>query len=91
MESKVLKTLQIDSLLLMLYDWMEFPDANAINNLYAYDLEGERLWIAEARYPGDFFVNIVDNNGQLIATSWSCFSCLPDPKTGRITDANFSK
>lgn len=91
MEFNVLETLQFDSLLLVLYDWIAFPDANAINNLYAYDLEGERLWVAEARYPGDFFVGVTSNNGQLIATTWRCFGCLLDLKTGKIMDSVFTK
>ncbi|MET4074609.1 hypothetical protein [Hymenobacter sp. UYCo722] len=91
MEFNVLKTLQFGGLLLVLYDWMAFPNATTINNLYAYNLEGERLWIAEAKYPGDFFVGVAENNGQLIATTWSCFSCLVDPETGKTIKATFTK
>jgi len=91
MELKVLKTLQFGDKLLVIYDWMEFPDPKAVDNLCAYDADGGRLWIAKGLYPGDFFVGVSDNKGVLIGTTWSCFGCTLDPETGEIIDSVFTK
>lgn len=91
MEFKVLETLQFGSILLVLYDWMVFPDANAINNLYAYDLESKRLWIAQARRPGDFFTGFVGDGEFLRVATWDCSCCTIDLSTGGIIDSVFTK
>lgn len=47
MELKVLRKLQFGEMLLVIYDWMEFAREEPTLNLYAYDANGGRLWIAE--------------------------------------------
>ena len=57
MEFKVFKTQQFDDLLLVIYDWMEFPDSKAVRNLYAYDIERERIWGGGPKL-GDFSISL---------------------------------
>lgn len=91
MEFKVFETLQFGEILLVIYDWMQFPDSQLIRNLYAYDLEGERLWIAEQRRPGDFFTGFVGDGKLLRVATWDCFCCTLDPGTGKIAHSFFTK
>ena len=91
MEFKVFETQRFGDLLLVIYDWMEFPDSKAVRNLYAYDLEGERLWIAQARRSGDFFTRFVGDCKLLRVATWDCFCCTIDPENGAIIDSVFTK
>lgn len=91
MEFKVFETQQFGDLLLVIYDWMEFPDSKSVRNLYAYDSAGERLWIAQTRRVGDFFTGFVGDGKFLRVATWDCFCCTIDPKTGDIVDSVFTK
>ncbi|WP_210519075.1 hypothetical protein [Hymenobacter terricola] len=83
--------LQFADKLFVIYDWTTFPDKHAIRNLYAYDSEGERLWIAEERRSGDFFTGFVGDGKLLQAATWDCFCCTLTPETGEILDSYFTK
>lgn len=86
MEFKVIETLQFGDLLLVIYD----PNG-PIRNLYAYDAQGERLWIAENRRSRDAFTGFVGDGKLLRVATWDCFCCTLDPETGKITDSVFTK
>ncbi|MFD1470130.1 hypothetical protein ACFQ48_18015 [Hymenobacter caeli] len=90
-EFNALRTFQFGDTLLVIYDWMQFPQKNSIRNLYAYDAHGERLWIAEERRPGDFFTGFAGDGQSLKVTTWDCFCCILDPKTGKIINCKFVK
>ena len=91
MEFIVFETQRFGDLLLVIYDWIEFPDSKAVRNLYAYDLEGGIIWIGQARRPGDFFTGFVGDGKLLRVATWDCFCCTIDPKTGDIIDSIFTK
>lgn len=91
MEFRVLQTLQFEDKLLVIYDWMKFPFAGPVRNLYAYDAEGGSLWIAEARQLGDFYTGFVGDGRQIKAATWDCFCCTLDPETGRIIYSEWTK
>jgi hypothetical protein len=86
MEFKVLETRQYADMLLVIYD-----PRGPIRNLYAYDVEGERLWIAENRMPQDFYTGFVGDGSQLQVSTWECFCCTLDPETGKIIASRFTK
>ncbi|QKG57233.1 hypothetical protein GKZ68_11760 [Hymenobacter sp. BRD128] len=91
MEFKVLETLQFEDKLLVIYDWIRLSFAGPIRNLYAYDAEGGRVWIAESRRLGDFYTGFVGDGRLLKATTWDCFCCTLDPETGKIVESIFTK
>jgi len=86
MEFRVIETFQLDGKLFVIYD----PNG-PLNNLYAYDEEGERLWIAENRRPRDPFTGFVGDGHSLKAATWDCFCCTLDPETGKIITSEFTK
>lgn len=86
MEFRVLETLQFEDKLLVIYD----PNG-PVQNLYAFDAEGERLWIAENRMPRDAYTGFVGDGTLLQAATWDCFCCTLDPETGLILDSKFTK
>ena len=60
-------------------------------NLYAVNLEGETIWIAELPFSPDCFLNIFIENDQLYAYSFSAYECLIDLETGKIKEKVFTK
>jgi len=91
MEFRVLETRQFEDKLLVIYDWMKFPFASSIRNLYAYDAEGGRLWVAEARRLGYFYTGFAGDGRLVKAATWDCFCCTLDPETGKIIEEVFTK
>lgn len=86
MEFKVLQTLQFEDKLLVIYD----PNG-PIRNLYAYDAEGERLWIAENRVPQDAYTSVAAYGEILLATTWECFCCTLDLATGKVISSEWTR
>jgi len=70
---------------------MEFPDTKPIRNLYAYSLKGDRCWIAEERYSGDFFTGFIGDGKLIRVATWNRFCCTLDPETGKIVGSVFTK
>ncbi|AMJ65808.1 hypothetical protein [Hymenobacter sp. PAMC 26628] len=91
MEFKVLETQQFEEVLLVIYNWMEFSREVPTLNLYAYGLDGGRLWIAEERHSGDFFTGFVGGRKMIRVSTWDCFLCTLDPATGKIVGSEFAK
>ncbi|GAA4507790.1 hypothetical protein GCM10023172_38970 [Hymenobacter ginsengisoli] len=91
MEFNVLATRQFGNKLVVIYDWMNFPFAGPVRNLYAYDAEGGRAWIAEARRLGDFYTDFVGDGTLLQAATFDCFCCTLDPETGKIIRSELTK
>ena len=65
MEFNALRALQFGDTLLITYNWMQFPQPDSIRSFYAYRADGERLWIAEERRPGDFFTDFMGEGQSL--------------------------
>ena len=86
MEFKVLQTFQFEDKLLVVYD----PNG-PMRNLYAYDAEGERLWIAENRMPQDAYTSVAANGKILLATTWEYFCCMLDPATGKVISSAWTR
>lgn len=91
MELKVLRTLQFGEMLLVICDWMEFAREEPTLNLYAYDANGGRLWIAEERHLDDFFTGFVGDGQSLQVSTWNGFCCTLDAETGKIISSEFTK
>ena len=86
MKIKVCDTLRFGDMQLVLYDPKSVPQ-----NLYAYDVRGGLLWIAESQQPRDPYMGIVRDGKILQAHTWNCFTCTLDPATGKIIDSVFTK
>ena len=63
--------------------WGVFP------NLYAFDKQGNQLWIAELSIYGSYY-KIEVTGGRIVAIAPSC-DCLINPQNGKIMEEIFTK
>jgi len=51
----ILEAIEIDNVIIVIYDYMEFSNKKAAKNLVGLNTEGEQLWVARnpTGYPGD--------------------------------------
>ncbi len=75
----------------VVFDYMELPKHKRCENLWALDLNGNRLWVAEAPdSPANSYVNLVSTE-PLKAWNFACFVCTLDSVSGRLVEAEFTK
>ena len=88
----VMDARDIDGLVVVLCNWMAFPQDGPARNLFAYDQDGKLLWRA-----GDIGWGTTDawtgitSEDPLVAFNFACFSCTIDPASGKVLDQRFTK
>lgn len=88
----VLDARQIGSVVVVLYDYMEFPAEDPAKNLFAYALNGQLLWRAEDIGQGqtDGYTNIISEE-PLVVGNFAGFNCRIDLETGHVLSKEFTK
>jgi hypothetical protein len=76
----------------VIYDWMAFPTDKPARNLIAYDLTGNRLWVAEDLGMGDAdgYVGF-ESPMPLIVYNFAGYACMIDEESGRVLGSRFTK
>ncbi|TFW08104.1 hypothetical protein E4K72_08055 [Oxalobacteraceae bacterium OM1] len=75
----------------VVFDYMEFDKSERCENLWAIDLEGNRVWIAEAPdVPANAYVSLISTQ-PLKAWNFACYICTLEPECGRLIEAEFAK
>jgi hypothetical protein len=89
---RVLLARRIGDRVLVIFDYMEFPNGRPAQNLVAYDLHQQELWRAESPEGGgaDAYVNFISES-PLTAWNFACYACTIDPETGRLIEKQFTK
>lgn len=89
--TKVVET--IDTLFgtLVREDYYGYPRSES--NLYLVDHHGKPLWFAERAMDDDAYANPIHElkEGSFKCSSWNCFDCEIDLKTGKLIHAAFTK
>lgn len=77
---------------LVLYDWSD-DQTPRLQNLVRIDRDGAVMWIAELpeNTVPDCFVSVMLEADIIKAGTWSCYSIMLDPATGRIQSQIFVK
>jgi hypothetical protein len=90
-EYSVLDKVELDDLVLVIYDYMEFQKGEAQNNLIAYDKNGTKVWVAES--PGNrvsAYYKFVSTS-PLVANSFCSHTCTINNSTGKLIKKVFYK
>ncbi|HRQ90673.1 MAG TPA: hypothetical protein PLA50_17905 [Bacteroidia bacterium] len=87
----ILQARMIGNKVLIIFDYMAYPNVPPAPNLVAYDQNQKELWIAENPGGGAAaYVNFISEE-PLKVWNFSCFICTLDPKTGKLLEAEFTK
>jgi hypothetical protein len=89
----VLDAVEFGDIIVVIYDYMEFPKHGVAKNLYGYSHEGHNIWIAEnpTTQTNDGYVNFLKGKKGLWVGNFAGYSCQINPKTGRLIEAIFTK
>jgi hypothetical protein len=87
-----MEAIRLDDRILVIHDYMAYPQGRAAANLVAYSPGGEVLWIAENPGAGgaDAYVNFVSES-PLRVWNFACYVCTIDPESGKLVHAQFTK
>ncbi len=89
----VLETREIGSLVVVVYDYMSFPEGEPARNLFAYSAKtGVEVWRADDIGLGqtDAYTNIISET-PLIVGNFAGYSCWVDLATGTVVSKVFTK
>ena len=89
----VLEARNIGDLLVVVYDYMSFPEGEPARNLFAYSAKtGAELWRAEDIGLGkiDAYTNIISET-PLVVGNFAGYSCQVDLATGSVVCKVFTK
>jgi hypothetical protein len=91
-ERRVLQARRIGDRVLVIFDYMNFPQGRPAKNLVAYDLSQQELWRAETPEggPADAYVNFICDD-PLKVWNFACYVCTIDVTTGCLVDKSFTK
>ena len=89
---RVLQARRIGDRVLVIFDYMEFPNGRPAQNLVAYDLHQNELWRAEnpAGACVAAYVNFIDE-APLTVWNFACYVCTIDIENGQLTESHFTK
>lgn len=89
----VLETREIGDLVVVVYDYMSFPEGEPARNLFAYSAKtGAEVWRADDIGLGktDAYTNIISEI-PLVVGNFAGYSCWVDLTTGAIVSKVFTK
>jgi hypothetical protein len=79
---------------LRLYNWMNYPQSEAIRNIEAFDSQGKSLWVIEPlgdHAVTDFYTSVASLGGNIHAFNFQCFDCVIDEESGKVLSISFTK
>lgn len=90
--AKISQAILLNDRVLIIFDYMEYPQGCSARNLVAYDKNQNELWVAEnpSSSPVDAYVNFVSSK-PLKVWNFACYICTLDPQTGKLLDSQFTK
>lgn len=71
--------------------YYEFDHPTGMSNIAAYSFDGQQNWRSELEGNDIFCNRPYFEKGELYASTWACFNCRIDEKTGRILSRQFTK
>jgi hypothetical protein len=87
----VLQARRIGDRVLVIFDYMSYPNGRPAPNLVAFDLHQKELWTAENSGGGaDAYVNFISES-PLKVGNFSCCVCTLDETTGKLAKKEFTK
>jgi hypothetical protein len=89
----VLEAREIGRLVVVVYDYMSFPQDKPARNLFAYDRHtGEEEWRAQDIGLGqtDAYTKIL-SDAPLLVGNFASYICRVDPRNGRVIEKEFTK
>ena len=91
-DKSILDSAVINDKVIIIFDYMEYPKNEQAQNLVAYDLEKNTIWVAEhpTNQRNDAYVHITSEK-PLKANNFASYSCELNIDTGRIVNAEFYK
>lgn len=91
-DKHILQARRIGDRVMIIFDYMAFPNGRPAPNLVAYDLHQKELWTAENPDGGgaDAYVNFISES-PFKAWNFSCFICTLDEATGKLVSKEFTK
>ncbi|MBH9554035.1 hypothetical protein [Inhella gelatinilytica] len=92
LEKPVLEVVLINETVVVIHDYMAYLQYRPANNLVAYGVGGEALWVAEnpTELPVDAYMN-VNSETPLIVGNFAGFNCTISLSTGKIENHVFTK
>jgi hypothetical protein len=82
------------NIILKLFDWMDYPNNKAAQNVEAYDSNGNKLWVIESlggMSATDCYTNISSRDGNIHAFNFQCYDCIIDESNGKVLTSSFTK
>jgi len=90
-DKTILQARMIGGRVMIIFDYMAYPNGRPAPNFVAYDQHQKELWIAENPGGGaDAYVNFISEE-PLKVWNFSCFVCTLDPETGKLLQVQFTK
>lgn len=92
LDHPVVDARRIGDRIIVLFDYMTFPEDKSARNLFAYTLEGNKLWCADdiGCGPVDAYVNFISES-PLIVGNFAGYECSVDISCGKILSSRFTK
>jgi hypothetical protein len=77
---------------IVIHDYMAFPEGRPAANLLAYSLTGKKLWVAEnpSAAPADAFVNFISEE-PLQVGNFAGYKCTISLESGKLITSEFTK
>ncbi len=93
LDRRIIDAVQHDGRVFVVFDYMAYPSGRPANNLVAYDLSGNELWVV-GEHPIDdataAYVNVIAV-APLTVGNFAGFNCVVDPSTGALLSSQFTK
>jgi hypothetical protein len=88
----ILDAHRIGDRIIVVFDYMSFPQHKQARNLMAFDLQKTHLWTAEhpTNETTDTYVHILSEE-PLRVSNFASLNCHIDLETGKVLDAKFTK
>jgi hypothetical protein len=89
----ILEAIEFDVIVIVIFDYLEFPNHRVAKNLCGFSRDGNNLWIAEnpTTQSNDGYTNFLKRENGLWVGNFAGYSCQIDPKTGKLIEAIFTK
>ena len=97
-DKSVIDAVLINDTVLLIFDCREYPENKAARNLEGFNLDGQRLWVAEnpTDTPNEAYAEfLADDEGTVANTvdvgDLSGFRCSIDINTGKLVNVVYTK
>ena len=93
LQIRALEAIRLGERVLVIHDYMAYPQGKPVPNLAAYSPNGDRLWTAEnlgGLDESDAYVNFLSAE-PLWVWNFACYRCRIDPETGKLLEKKFTK